>query len=454
MKKLIFLLFITSCFNKQQFVVNTYKALPEEVEIITFNADNAKIFNMKHFNKLHESLSKGHKIENVNYQDKNGITPLIISTLVFRMNPSDEAIYVIKTLLNYDGIDINIKGNRGETALNILSGTDCKDREKAEELVDILLSKEGVEVNELNGDGVTSLILSIKNEERIGVFKSLMVYSEIDVNKEDRYGNSPLHLALLGDVQNIREEKVSMLLKHKDINVNKKIGASPLLHSIVRDRDKKRALSNLTLLLRHKDIDVNIVNRSDKTLLIEAIELEVDTKIIELLVDHPKIMLNVFTKDRYQIGDSALILAIKKGMKNIVVKMLEKGVNFSQKVKNKSPLKYATEEKNRFIDEKGAITNEEKYSLYLDIEQILLKKESDLSFDEYTEKGSIKRKVGFRELMYVINSKDIDKFKEMLENGIISAANIKQIKRIIKLNIDRGDFFKEINEMLLEKENS
>ncbi len=64
-------------------------------------------------------------------------------------------------------------------------------------LLDLLQS--GVDVNELSentGDAIIHTVLKDKRKHRLDVLLTLLVNTNVDVNRPNRRGNSPLHIAI------------------------------------------------------------------------------------------------------------------------------------------------------------------------------------------------------------------------------------------------------------------
>ena len=143
---------------------------------------------------------------------------------------------------------------------------------------------------------------------------------------------------------------MKMLLTHKDINVNiqDKIGQTPLHTSIERCR-----LDILQQLLSHEDIEVNIEDNEGKTPLQHAIENN-DSDSVEQLLSHKNIDVN--TTDKY--GCSILRVAVENCRPKCVEALLtHKDINIHIKdEQNRTSLEIAE----LLLD----LTSDENYSTY------------------------------------------------------------------------------------------
>ena len=111
------------------------------------------------------------------------------------------------------GADVKAKDDYGTTPLHIAAG------EKNSELVKFLVSK-GADVHAKNNDGITPLHFA----ENLDVAR-LFVSKGADVNaKDDKYGATPLHIAVAAGNIEIIEFLVS---KGADINAKDKDGETP-----------------------------------------------------------------------------------------------------------------------------------------------------------------------------------------------------------------------------------
>lgn len=442
MIKIICLMFLFSCFDKSSNIKSVnIKAVDteskgsfDEKELVDFESQQ---FDMHSFNQLYQILLSGKMIKNVNYKDRQDQTPLILSISVFMLNirdkeVTDKAIMVIQQLLKSETIDVNIKNKDGNTALSILSKLNSEESGK---LVDLLLEKDNIEVNELNIEGFSPLILSIKNRGT-EIFERLVNYEKTNINMPSKHNISPLYYALIVGDSDERESKVTLLLGRQEINVNRKDTCySPFLHNIITNKDKKVALSNLKLLLSHPQIDINIMDSEKTKPLSYALKYDAPSEVIDLLLDKEGIDIDAYVKYGEQQNSSALIEVVRKGMISAVrkiadkIKKLDRRHIITFKYLSKTALEYATTEKNKYIDEKGEITNKEKYDIYSAIEKIVLDLES---FNFERKMSTISGYELMNILQRVIKDGNYEELEQKLKTRNLSPSSYKVAMMFLK----------------------
>ena len=149
--------------------------------------------------------------------------------------------------------------------------------------------------DEVNSDkkGDTLLTKAVKITKNRNALKKVLEIEQIDVNKKDRRGKTPLSCAI--ECENI--EAVEILLAHPNIEVNKffYLGdkkeqkfCSPLLLAV-----EKESCDIVEILLKHKHINVNVLpfQGENFTPLTKAIYLD-NEKIVKLLLSHESILVN------------------------------------------------------------------------------------------------------------------------------------------------------------------
>jgi len=119
-------------------------------------------------------------------------------------------------------------------------------------------------------------------KDNIEAMKLLLAHSNIDVNKQDKYGYTPLYYAIWKD----KIEAMKLLLAHPNIDVNKqnKYGFTPLHDAIWQDK-----IEAMKLLLIHSNINLTLQTQSGNTPLYYAIKHNENREIIKLLLQHSKI---------------------------------------------------------------------------------------------------------------------------------------------------------------------
>jgi ankyrin repeat protein len=132
----------------------------------------------------------------------------------------------------------------------------------------------------------------------------------IDVNQQDKHGQTALMLASLYDHKDI----VEMLLQHKDIDINK------------QDKKEETALwyacSNTMIsqmLLQHKKIQINKQNKYERNTVLIKASKENYKEFVEKLLQHKNIDVN----KQNEYGVTALMAASQQGHKEIVQMLLQ-----------------------------------------------------------------------------------------------------------------------------------
>ncbi len=226
-----------------------------------------------------------------------GVTPLHIA--IYKKHTG-----IIKRLLAYLGIQINIQDNNGETALCWAAIRGFSNIVKF-----FLLRHRDIQVNKPNNRGATPLMLAAY-EGHFDMIKLLLTYPDIQANLQDDVGSTALIYAVSGG----RSDIVKLLLEHPHIQVNlqKNNTLTALLVAIFKDN-----FDIVKLLIAHSDILVNLRNNNGPTVLMYAV-VEGHSDIVERLLAHPDVQVNIQGDNGY----SALLAAVKKGYFDIVKLLL------------------------------------------------------------------------------------------------------------------------------------
>lgn len=244
------------------------------------------------------------------------------TALISAAHPGNEEI--LKLLLKYPSIDVNVRDNKGGTALSYA-----------------VRWTQGLKKEHLQKPAV----MSIFDFHQKPIVELLLKHPNIDVNMEDNNKLTPLmHATLLG-----RTKTVELLLKHKDIEINKKgnldctalmmaaafgqpeivklLISQPGININLKNQDGATALHQavmnghedvVKLLLEHLNIDVNAKSNDGFTVLISAAG-NGRKGIVKLLLKHPKINVN----EQENTGFTALLNAATNGHTEIVKMLLE-----------------------------------------------------------------------------------------------------------------------------------
>ena len=140
-----------------------------------------------------------------------------------------------------------------------------------------LLIKRGADVNKANKDGLTPLMIALKNKSSYEIIE-LLINKGVDVNAVDKDGWTPLMYALY---HNSSDSIIRLLIKHKGANVNtaNKDGLTPFMIAL---KNKYNSLI-IKLLIRY-GANVNAVDNDGLTPLMIALKNKYSDIIIELFI--------------------------------------------------------------------------------------------------------------------------------------------------------------------------
>jgi len=190
----------------------------------------------------------------------------------------DGKIDFIAELLKSPDIDVNQVYELGETVLYLACRLGKLD------IVQLLLKQTGINVNKSNkhfnaylneDNGVTPLMGAINGyitDVRVNIVRALLEHPDIDVNKSNNDGDTPLGLA----VKSYNIDIVRALLEHPDIDVNKSNndGDTPLglavksynidiVHMLLEKSDVSSFLENEQLFIDNLEADYDLSRISD-----------------------------------------------------------------------------------------------------------------------------------------------------------------------------------------------
>ena len=184
--------------------------------------------------------------------------------------------------------------------------------------------------------GNTPLIASMKSENK--EIALLLLNSGANINLQDNSGYTPLMSAI--DSQNL--EVANLLIKKgANVNIQSNSGDSSLIIAIAR---------------YYKDLDELIFRNTSQFNIENRLSKESFTSEVELLNKNVKYLIETLLNKganidlQYDIGDSALILAIENGNHSII-KYISDSQNLNSVLKNKN------EDLKNFIINKGANIN-------------------------------------------------------------------------------------------------
>jgi ankyrin repeat protein len=170
---------------------------------------------------------------------------------------------IINLLLSKEGINVNLRRNlNGETALYLAAS-----HWDLLEAVKLLLEREDIDINLPNNDGWTPLHRAI-GRRNFSMVKLLLEREDIDINLPNNDGQTPLHLAITAkDIST-----VNLLLGKKaiDPNVRDNEGCTPLAMACMGYLCKDNT-SIVGLLLSHCNTDPNPVDNNGVSTLTKVI---------------------------------------------------------------------------------------------------------------------------------------------------------------------------------------
>lgn len=147
-----------------------------------------------------------------NLANQDGSTPLI--NAIWHYNTT-----IIPDLL-LAGADVNLKDNQGVTALMMAVGA-------GQSIVAHLLISEGADLNAADNQGNNALHYLAKRNSWVveDDTAKLLLAADIDINKTNNLGRTPLHLAILSKKRNLIQ---SLIDAGADLNIPDNTGVTPL----------------------------------------------------------------------------------------------------------------------------------------------------------------------------------------------------------------------------------
>lgn len=342
---------------------------------------NYYIYNQSSYSNKSFSSFLNNKNHNINIQNNDGSTVLMHFSKYCNNILSK---FIVKLLLSKDvGANINIQDNRGKTALfhaiannnsiisrNIIkllissevggsscvNTRDCDDYTplmysiryynniKDEEIIELILSKNTIDINLLCEKGYTALMLFARYCKSKHIFQLLMDhdYNDIDINMKNNEGMTALMFAVKYD----NKEALELLLSIPEININirNNEGLTALMFAIKYGTHEDEIID----LLLNKEFEVNSKYRLE--LLIFAIyycDSPQDEKTIELILDNNLSDINMTSSNLD--GVTPLISVIQSYRNypsdNIIKLLLKRGANLNKydAFRRYTPLMHAVE---------------------------------------------------------------------------------------------------------------
>lgn len=289
-------------------------------------------------NKL---LDKGAKIDEKNLKNETALTLAVknnhldVVKILLQHKPQKdyEALYIaaekgyspiLKSLLenNYDS----------KEHLTAALRRACLSSIDSPEIIRELIAS-GAEINTIDMDGNTPLLLAINNKNLETVKSLISLGANVNYKNIKSNGETPLLLASKGGNSLVVEE---LIKAGADIEVSYKDKNSPLMVAI-----NSGDIQTVNALIKAK-ANVNSSNSNGVSPLMLAAKSK-NLEIVKKLLDSGS---NINTKDNN--GETALIFAIKSNGTEIMQELIKKGAPVNSQHKNdETPLMYATRQNNK-----------------------------------------------------------------------------------------------------------
>lgn len=204
------------------------------------------------------------------------------------------------------GVDPNVRGRHGFTALMVAAGKGSLD------VVELLLAR-GADVNLANDEGLTALMQAIRRGREKTVERLLRADARLDV-REKRYGLTPLMIAAKADSPSLVS---SLASRGADVNAADSKSGLTALHLAIASNALKSTIIIGELLVR--GADAGKAATDGFTPLMAAVNSGSVEKTMLILSEKPDV--NTTTKD----GRTALSIAAGRGKPELVRHVLAAG---------------------------------------------------------------------------------------------------------------------------------
>lgn len=220
-----------------------------------------------------------YKKNDINKQDGNG------KTLLHEIVQDKISLEKLTFLLKQHGLMVDIKQNDNTTPLyqaalwGNVNGVD-------------LLLQYSVDVNNRNSSNQWTILMCSVAENHATIVEKLLQNPNIDVNAQDAYQNTALHIASERGYWRV----VEFLLGHRDIKINEKnaMGWTPLSRATFGGHERI-----VKLLLDRADLEINFVDNDRQTALYWAVSTG-NLDIVRRLLEHPEINVNITNRPASQ----------------------------------------------------------------------------------------------------------------------------------------------------------
>ncbi|KAH8122467.1 ankyrin repeat-containing domain protein, partial [Trichoderma asperelloides] len=208
--------------------------------------------------------------EEVNSRNKNGQTPLLyaakkgykkmveilLEKIGVDVNAVDQNGFTPLLLLATDGINVNARDNYSQTPLLWAA------KKGYDALVDLLLKSDGIDINAKDDWNKSSLLWAVA-KGHTEVVKLLLDEVDLNINTEDDSGHSPLWWA----VETGNETVVELLLPQYVTKHQKSIS-----HDLLKKAAEERKVRVFELLISQEGVDLNAKDADGQPLLSWAVE--------------------------------------------------------------------------------------------------------------------------------------------------------------------------------------
>ena len=236
----------------------------------------------------------------INMRSARGTNALFEAILAHQAN-------IVALLLKVDSLDINAKwGNYfGRTALSVAV------RNRSKEIIDLLLHRSDMLVNEKGDDGLTALGIASLSTTPFCI-KSLLCREDLEVDCADAEGWTPLHFAASEGLVN----NVQILLENgADPNIEDVLGKTAVVRAI-----ENGYTSSVQMMICH-GANIDHRNRLERTLLHDA-SYWGRSEIVELLI-----VAGLEINARGKRGETALHEAATNKIDELVRVLLKNGAD-------------------------------------------------------------------------------------------------------------------------------
>ena len=447
----------SACKAYSLFILASVFALFLLFPVNTFGADLFTVVEAGDLNKVKEFVSNG---ANVNAQDRNGFTPLLLAT---------RHKEIVDFLIS-QGADINFQGNSQFSGVTPLMRATVFRHKDA---VDLLLSR-GADINAKSNRGGNTALMSAINEDAKEIAE-LLILRGADVNIGGRSGRTPLMNAL-----NSHQPEIAKLLifRGADVNAFDKSGMTPIIFAA------SGGYKDIIELILAKGADINHKDYHKNTAFLVSLGNN-QIELADFVLTKGAHVSDINMKGEW--GSTPLMNVAWNGRKSVAEYLINKGANVNDRdYDGRTPLMYTVKDVIMFApDIDGNIPPESLSALNnrKEVITLLLDKGSDINAEDYDGKTAlyfavindyydiakllisrgadlkIKDNIGNDALTYVSKNKEMEKLindNRKLKRHIKSSKMSKGFMKINKIESQQvkatlTNFFKYLHDKKYEK---